>query len=61
MIDNLKGDTDKASSAMQGLAINLGERLTPTLRSVTQGFTNIVSALSEFAKIDSADLLKEEQ
>ena len=61
MIDKLKGDTDKATSAMQGLAINLGERLTPSLRSATQGFTNIVSALSDFAKIGTEDLLKEEQ
>ena len=46
---------------MQGLAINLGERMTPALRKATQGFTNIVSALSEFAKISSEDLLREEQ
>jgi len=47
MQDNLAGDTVKASSAMEGLYINIGKRLDPALRSVTQGFTRFISNINE--------------
>ncbi len=47
MRDTLIGDTDKATSAIQGLAIQIGGKLTPFLRSATQGFTNLIGKLSE--------------
>ena len=50
MRDNLKGDTDKAKSALEGLAINLGEKLAPTLRKVTRGFTAFIGFLNKGSK-----------
>lgn len=47
MADNLSGDTDKAISAMQGLAISIGDSLEPALRGVTQGFTSFISSLTD--------------
>lgn len=42
MRDNLKGDVDKATSAMLELAITIGEALAPTIRTVIQLFTVFV-------------------
>ena len=60
MQDNLKGDTDKATSALSGLAINLGERLTPALRKGVQGFTDMVSSVSELVRIKPQEILRKE-
>ena len=61
MQNNLLGDTDKATSAMEGLAINLSERVNPQLRASTQAFTDLVSAISEMVKIDASEIIKEER
>lgn len=47
MIDNLEGDTLKARSAVQELAISLGESLRPILRGVVQGFTELIKWINE--------------
>ena len=47
MRDNLAGDADKAKSALQGLSLNIMNALTPSLRSVTQGFTDFVSGINK--------------
>ena len=60
MEDNLKGDVDKASSALSGLAINLGERLTPAARKVTQAFTGFVSKISEYVKIKPQEEIRKQ-
>lgn len=47
MADNLAGDTDKAKSAMEGLAIVVGEKLEPGLRRSVQAFTRLINKLSD--------------
>jgi len=49
MRDNLVGDADKARSALEGLAINLGTKLNPFLRSATQLFTKFIGVLNKGA------------
>lgn len=61
MRDNLAGDTIKAQSALQGLSINLVEKLNPFLRRTTQGFTEFIGKLNEIVKIDPAETIKQEQ
>ncbi len=51
MRDTLAGDTDIAISAIQGLVINIGEKLTPILRSIVKSFIFFIKNLSEFIKI----------
>lgn len=47
MRDVLTGDVDRARSAVEGLAIQIGEKLTPFLRSAVQGFTSLIGSLSD--------------
>jgi hypothetical protein len=61
MRDNLIGDADKARSALEGLAINLGEKLNPFLRRSTQNFTSFIGKLNELVKIDPAQTIRNEQ
>lgn len=61
MRDNLAGDADKARSAVQGLFINLGNRLNPALRKVTQSFTRLVGKLNDFTKIQASEELRRER
>jgi len=61
MRDNLAGDADKAKSAMQGLYINIGKRLNPSLREGVQAVTNFVGKLSKIAEIDAAEQLMKER
>jgi len=46
MMDNLAGDTDKAASALEGLAINLGSGLNPASRVTVQIFTAIIDGIN---------------
>ena len=46
--DNLKGDITVLGSALESVAIVLGGKLDPTLRSVTQSVTSFVNGVSEF-------------
>jgi len=61
MRDNLTGDADKARSALEGLSINLVEKLNPFLRQTVQGFTSFVGVLNELAKVDPTEQIREEQ
>jgi len=61
MRDNLAGDVDKAKSATQGLFINIGKKLNPSLRNATQAVTGFVSRLSEYVKLKPSDELRAEQ
>ena len=61
MRDNLQGDIDKAKSATQGLYINIGKRLNPSLREATQKVTEFVSRLSEYVKLKPSEEMREEQ
>lgn len=61
MRDNLAGDTDKAKSAMQGLYINIGKRLNPSLRAGTQAITKFVGKMSDMVRIDAAEALAKER
>lgn len=45
MRDNLKGDMDKASSAVEGLFIWLGEKLNPVMRFTVQLFTALLTPI----------------
>lgn len=49
-IDNLAGDVIILKSAVEGLAIAIGEALTKPLRIVAQGFTKVVGQLAAFAE-----------
>lgn len=51
MRDTLIGDTDKATSAIQGMVIQIGEKLTPALRAIIQGFTFFITNIKAFFKI----------
>ena len=51
MRDTLIGDTDKATSAIQGMVIQIGEKLTPALRAIVKGFTFFITNIKTFAKI----------
>lgn len=51
MRDTLAGDTDIAISAIQGLIIEIGEKLTPILRAIVKGFTFFINNLGDFIKI----------
>lgn len=57
MRDNLAGDSDKAKSAIQGLFINIGKRLNPSLRESTQRFTSFIGRLNDIAKTKASDEL----
>jgi len=61
MRDNLQGDADKAKSAMQGLAISIGEALAPALRGVTQLFTMVVSEIESWIALDPVTEIRAEQ
>lgn len=61
MRDNLAGDTDKAKSAVEGLFINIGKRLNPSLRESTRGFAALVGKLNELTKIKASDEIRSEQ
>ena len=61
MRDNLVGDTDKAKSALEGLAINLVGKLNPSLRSAVQGFTNFIGKINELVKVNPSEELRKEQ
>ncbi len=50
MADNLAGDVDKANSAMEGLAITIGEGANPASRFLVQTFTKLVSFVQELFK-----------
>lgn len=51
MRDTLTGDIDKATSAIQGMVIEIGEKLTPILRSIVQGFTFFIRNIGAFIKV----------
>ena len=51
MRDVLTGDVDIATSAIQGLVIEIGEKLTPILRSIVQGFTFFIRNIGAFIKV----------
>lgn len=60
MRDTLSGDTDKARSAVEGLAIRIGEFLQPALRLIVQGFTAFISNIGtviNVVKVAAAGLL----
>lgn len=61
MADNLAGDTDKAKSAMEGLAISVGERLEPGLRRSVQAFTRFIGKIQEIVKINVAEEIERER
>ena len=51
MRDTLTGDVDRATSAIQGMVIEIGEKLTPILRSIVRGFTFFISNIGAFIKV----------
>ena len=51
MRDTLTGDVDRATSALQGMVIEIGDKLTPVLRAITRGFTFFISNIGIFIKI----------
>lgn len=61
MRDNLAGDIDKAKSATQGLYINLGKRLNPSLRAGVQAVTSFVDRLSKYVALQPSDEMRREQ
>ena len=48
-------------SVTETLALNIGERMLPALRSVTQWWTNLLSVVSDWFEIPMADKLEKEQ
>ncbi len=50
MHDNLKGDLTDAQSAVQGIAIALGNALTPSLRTVTKGIVEAANKTAEWVQ-----------
>jgi len=44
--DDVRGDLDTATSAVEGLALNIFDSLEPAIRLVVQGFTGFISLLS---------------
>ena len=50
MLNNLAGDTKIAQSATEGLAIAIGEKLNPFLRSSTQMYSKIVGEITKWIK-----------
>lgn len=51
MRDTLTGDVDIATSALQGMVIEIGEKLTPILRSIVNGFTFFIRNIGAFIKV----------
>lgn len=51
MRDTLTGDVDIATSAIQGMVIEIGEKLTPILRAIVRGFTFFISNIGAFIKV----------
>ena len=51
MRDTLIGDVDRATSAIQGMVIQIGEKLNPVLRTIIQGFTFFITNIQAFFKI----------
>ncbi|MCH7724591.1 MAG: phage tail tape measure protein, partial [Bacteroidetes bacterium] len=51
MRDTLIGDLDRATSAIQGMVIQIGEKLNPILRTIIQGFTFFITNIQAFFKI----------
>ena len=51
MRDTLTGDVDIATSALQGMVIQIGEKLTPILRAIVKAFTFFINNLETFAKV----------
>jgi TP901 family phage tail tape measure protein len=54
-LDSLTGDTIKLRSALQGLAISIGERVGPQLRGLVQSLTSLVRATTR-ARSEASDL-----
>ena len=48
-LDNLKGDVEEFSGAIETALIRIGDLSTPALRGVTQGATGFVDVFNEFA------------
>lgn len=46
MRNTLRGSLDSAQSAMEGLAINIGNALSPAIKSAVDGFTSFVQGLN---------------
>ena len=59
--DTLTQDLLKFQSAIEGLQINLVDLFDGGLRSVVQGFTDLVTVVNEFIKVPVSDQLREEQ
>lgn len=51
MRDTFIGDLDRSRSAVEGLVIQIGEKLTPFLRAATKGFTFFITNIKAFFKI----------
>ena len=49
MRDNIKGDVDEFTSKLEGLAIQLGDKLNPVIRGTIQLFTRLLTPLSVVA------------
>lgn len=60
MRDNLKGDTDIAKSAIEGLSLNLFDRLNPALRSSVQAFTELVGKVNDYVKVPMSEKIADE-
>lgn len=56
-LDNLTGDVTKLRSAMEGLAIRIGDKLEPSLRIVTQGVNSLVTKITEFVNSPFGDVV----
>lgn len=51
MRDTLTGDVDRATSALEGMIIQIGDKLIPILRSIVKGFIFFISNIGSFIKI----------
>lgn len=59
--DDLQGDFDRASAAVEGLQINLTNLVKGGIRDLTQGFTSVTNSISDFLEVPlSEELLREE-
>ena len=59
--DNLEGAMLRFKSAMQGLAIVLTEKIAPIITSVTEGFTNFVSLITQAADTKLSEELENDR